>query len=78
MIEHVGGRERVELVLVGEEPEMPDARVLRDLEMLRPDQHQVEPVRVHHGVALEELEQLAAALVLVDAADVDRERPLAR
>ena len=43
--------------------------------MLRADQHQVEPVRVHHGVALEELEHLAAPLVGVDPADVDGERP---
>ena len=40
------------------------------------DEDQIEAVRVHDRVALEELEELAAALVLVDAADVDRERPL--
>ncbi len=40
------------------------------------DQHQVEAARERRGVALEVAEQLRAALVLVDPADVDRERPL--
>ena len=42
----------------------------------RPDEHQIQAVRIHHRVALEEREELFAALVLVDAPDVNRERPL--
>ena len=39
----------------------------------RADEHQVHALGHRPAVALEELEQLAAALVLVDPADVDRE-----
>ena len=39
----------------------------------RADQHQVHAVDERRAVVLEEFEQLGAALVLVDAADVDRE-----
>ena len=41
--------------------------------MRRADQHQVHAFDERRAVMLEEIEQLGAALVLVDAADVDRE-----
>ena len=76
MISTSAAGQRVELVLVRQEPRdggCADASGIGST--LRPDEHQIEAVRVHHGVALEVREQLRAALVLVDAADVDRERP---
>ena len=57
---------------------MADSMVLRHRHDRVADQHQIQPAREGARVALEVIEQLAAALVLVDAADVDRERPARR
>ena len=72
--QQIGGRHRVELVRVVQEAEVPDARVLGNRQQRVADQHQRQPAGGVAQVALEELEQLRAALVLVDPADVDRER----
>jgi len=55
-------------------PRVANALVLGDRQQRVPDQDQRELAGRILQVALEELEQLVAALVLIDAADVDRER----
>ena len=72
--QHLGGCHGVELVLIGQETEVADARVVGYGQDRIADEHQREPTR--HGAleALEELEELLAALVLVDASHVDRKR----
>ena len=47
--------------------------VLRNRHVRRADQDQVHAIDQRRAVVFEELEQLEAAFVLVDAADVDRE-----
>ena len=74
MIKHVGCRDAVELVLVWQKAEMMNAWVLRDRHDRAADEHQVEAARKRRGVAQEEVEQLLAALVLVDPPDVDGKR----
>ena len=60
-----------------QEAEMPDARMLRNRRArLEPIRTRSRPRGYIDRVALEVREQLRAALVLVDAADVDRERAL--
>ncbi len=68
-----GRRHGVELVLVVDEAEVVDARVPGDGDDGRADEHQVHAVDERGAVVLEVLEELGAALVLVDAAHVDRE-----
>ena len=67
------GGHRVVLVLVLEEAEVMNARMFGNRDVRRADQHEVHAVDERRAVVLEEFEQLDAALVLVDAADVDRE-----
>ncbi len=74
MISSSDAGDRVELVDVIEETEMSDARMLRDVEQRVADQDERQPPGRFLQVRVEELEQLLAALVLVDAADVDGER----
>ena len=74
--QQVGGGQRVELVLVGQIPEMVDAVVRRDRDDRLADEHEIQPARERHRVALEVVEELAAPLVGVDAPDVDRKRPV--
>src|SRR5690606_30079164 len=72
--QHVGGGKRVELVLIGDEAEVPHARVVRNRNDGRADEDEVETAWMLSGVAIEILEELRAAFVRVDAADVNRER----
>ena len=74
--EQVGRRQRVELVLVRQKAEMMDAVVRRHLDDGLANQHEVQPARERHRVSLEVVEELCAALVRVDPADVNRERPV--
>ena len=60
--------------VVGEKPEMADPRVVGHRQDGLADEHELKPARHRARVALEVLEQLLAALVLVDAAHVDRKR----
>src|SRR5687768_18570618 len=50
-----------------------DARMFGNRDMCGADQHQMHAVDERCAVVLEEVEQLDATLVLVDASDVDRE-----
>ena len=72
--QHLGSGHGVELVLVGQEPEVVDAGMFGNRQDRRADEHQAQ--RSWHAArkAPEEVEQLAATLVLVDATDVDRKR----
>ncbi len=69
--QELGGGQRVVLLLVADEAQVPDARMIGHGQHGRADEHQREPARRDLAVALPEIEQLGAALVLVDPADVD-------
>ena len=71
--QQLGGGHRVVLVLVFEEAQVMNARMRRNCHVRCTDQHQVHAIDQRRAVVFEELEQLEAALVLVDAANVDRE-----
>jgi hypothetical protein len=76
MISRSDGGQRVELVAIVEEAEVVNRGMLRHVDDRAADRTRSSPRGNGRGVALEVREELGAALVLVDAADVDRERPL--
>src|SRR4029078_9091388 len=65
-------RHGVVLVLIFEEAEMMDSWMLRNRHVRRADQAEVHAVDERCAVVCEELEQLDAAFVLIDASDIDR------
>ena len=73
--QQIRGGHRVELVRVVEEAEVPDARMLRHRQQRVADQDERQLAGRILQIALKELEELLAALVLVDAADIHGKRP---
>jgi len=72
--QQIGRGDRVELVLVWHESQVADPRVRRHRDHRAADEHERQAPRKRRRVPGEVLEELLAALVLVDAAHVDRKR----
>ena len=71
--QQIGRRNAVELVLVWLKAEVMDPGVLRDLHDRRANQDKIQASRKRRRVAQKKVEQLLAALVFVDASDIDGE-----
>ena len=69
--QQVSRRERIELVLVRQIPEVVDPMVAGDRDDRLADEHEVQPARERHRIALEVVEELATPLVGIDPPDVD-------
>ena len=74
--QELGRRHGVELVGVIEEPEVPDPRMLRHGQDRVADEHERQRARRLTHVGLEVVEELPAALVLVDPPDIHGKRPV--